>query len=43
MADSIARDTHDERVMRQKELWAALAVRAAVFASSWFEADGHFA
>ena len=36
VADSIARDTHDERVLRQKELGAALAVQAAVFASSWF-------
>ena len=37
VADAIARDTHDERVTRQKELWAALAVQAAVFASSWFK------
>ena len=36
VADSIARDTHDERVLRQKELWAALAVQAAVLGSSWF-------
>ena len=36
VADAIARDTHDARVLRQKELWAALAVQAAVFASSWF-------
>ena len=36
VADSIARDTHDERVLRQKELSAALAVQAAVLGSSWF-------
>ena len=30
VADAIARDTHHERVTRQKELWAALAVRARV-------------